>query len=189
MREKLNSNPLYQVAAIGVLLIAAGAFLLSTMGGGGKEEAEGAATPSAESIVATVAASEGAASMASVPPVPARPLPHRVTAAFAANRTVVLLIVKRGGIDDAMTVLASLPVGFVRGVSLFVVPADKIARYAAITQGVKVERVPALVVVGPKRLDHGIPTASVSYGFQSPESIVQAVVDAGYRGPTLDYHP
>jgi hypothetical protein len=157
------------------------------MGGGSKEE-EGAATPSAESIVATVAASEGA-SVASVPPVPARPLPRRVTAAFAANRTVVLLIVRRGGIDDAMTVLASLPVGFVRGVSLFIVPADKIARYAAITQGVKVERVPALVVVRPKRLDHGIPTASVHYGYQSPESIVQAVIDAGYRGRTLDYHP
>jgi hypothetical protein len=188
MREKLNSNPLYQVAVIGVLLVAAGVFLLSTMGGGGKEE-EGAATLSEESIVATVAASEGAASMASVPAVPARPLPRRVTAAFAANRTVVLLIVKRGGIDDVMTVLASLPVGFVRGVSLFVVPADKIARYAAITQGVKVERVPALVVVRPKRLDHGIPTASVSYGFQSPQSIVQAVIDARYKGRTLDYHP
>jgi hypothetical protein len=189
MREKLNDNPVAQMVVVGILLAAVGIFAMGMMGGGGSKEEEGAATRSAESIVTTGATSEGAASVASVPPVPARPLPRRVTAAFAANRTVVLLIVKRGGIDDAMTVLASLPVGFARGVSLFIVPADKIARYVAITQGVKVERVPALVVVRPKHLDHGIPTASVSYGFQSPESIVQAVVDAGYKGPTLDYHP
>ena len=35
----------------------------------------------------------------------------------------------------------------------------------------------------------GIPTASVSYGFQSPESVVQAVIDAGYNGRTVHYHP
>ena len=50
-------------------------------------------------------------------------------------------------------------------------------------------RVPALVVLRPKRLDHGIATASVTYGFQSPESVAQAVIDAGYRGRTLGYHP
>ena len=37
----------------------------------------------------------------------------------------------------------------------FVVPADRIARYATIAQGVDVDRVPALVVIRPKRLDHG----------------------------------
>jgi hypothetical protein len=74
-------------------------------------------------------------------------------------------------------------------VSAFVVPADRIARYASIAQGAAVDRVPALVVLRPKRLDKGIATASVHYGFQSPESVVQAVVDAGYKGRTLDYHP
>jgi hypothetical protein len=44
-------------------------------------------------------------------------------------------------------------------------------------------------VVAPKRLDQQVPTASVHYGFQSPASVVQAIVDAGYEGPTLDYHP
>ena len=68
-------------------------------------------------------------------------------------------------------------------------PPISIARYATIAQGVDVDRVPALVVLRPKRLDHGVATASVHYGFQSPESVVQAVVDAGYKGPTLDYHP
>ncbi|HWW66921.1 MAG TPA: hypothetical protein VNY83_02965 [Solirubrobacterales bacterium] len=204
MREKLNENPLAQVAVVGVLLALAGVMVLSSMGGGGGGEAESSTTttgsasvttPSGSaSVTATVTtpssgATSAPASVSSVPPVPAPPLPHRVTAAFAANRTVVLLIVKHGGIDDTITAVDSLPLAFARSVSLSVVPAGKIARYVAITQGVKVDRVPALIVVRPKHLDKGIATASVSYGFQTPQSIEQAVVDARYRGRTLSYHP
>jgi hypothetical protein len=185
MREKLNSNPLYQAAVVGVLLLAAGFFLLSTMGKGGEEES------SASSEAVASAAAEGTAT--APPPgalaAAAPPPPSPVLSAFAAGRTVVLLFVHDGGIDDRMVKadvgrLESLP-----GVSTFVVPAQRIARYVAIAQGVDVNRVPALVVVRPKRLDHGVPTASVHYGYQSPESVVQAVVDAGYKGPTLGYHP
>ena len=100
---------------------------------------------------------------------------------------MVLLIVKSR--FDAWVAAIVRRLGVIHGVSPFVVPVDKIARYAAITQGVKVERVPALIVIRPKHLDHGVPIASVSYGFQSLESIVQAVFDARYRGPTLSYHP
>ena len=74
-------------------------------------------------------------------------------------------------------------------VATFVVPAKRIARYSAITGGVEVNRVPALVVIRPKSLAGSTPTASVQYGFQSPESVAQAVIDAGYKGRTLDYHP
>lgn len=192
MREKLNSNPIAQAAILGVLLLAAGFFVLSSMGGGGEEE-EGA-TPSAESIVASVSASEGSGVAASPPPpgalaATAPPPPSAVTAAFAANRTVVLLFVRDGGIDDRLVLGATHKLDTLPGVSTFVVPAKRIARYAAIAQGVDVNRVPALVVLRPKRLDHGIATASVTYGFQSPESVAQAVIDAGYRGRTLGYHP
>lgn len=189
MREKLNSNPVAQAAILGVLLLATGFFVLSSMGGGSEEE--GTATPSAESIVATAAASEGAGTapppgaLAGVAPPP----PHAVTAAFAANRTVVLLFVRDGGIDDRLVARATRGLGALSGVATFVVPASRIARYATIAQGVDVNRVPALVVLRPKRLDHGVPTASVTYGFQSPQSVVQAVVDAGYKGRTLGYHP
>ncbi len=137
----------------------------------------------------TTPTSEAAAAPTSVQPVPPPPLPDRLNAAFAANRTVVLLIVKRGGIDDAMTAAGTLPLASKRDVSLFVIPANRIARYAAITQGVNVNRVPALVVVRPRDLDEGVATASVSYGFQGPESIEQAVIDARYKGHTLYYHP
>jgi hypothetical protein len=119
----------------------------------------------------------------------APPLPSAVTTAFAANRTVVLLFVRVGGIDDRKVAATVRSLHALSGVRTFVVPADHIARYAAIAQGVDVNRVPALVVLRPKRLDQGIPSAVVKYGFQSPESVVQAVIDAGYKGPTLDYHP
>ena len=80
-----------------------------------------------------------------------------------------------------MTSAGALPLAFQRDVALFVVPAHRIARYAAITQAVDVSRVPALVAVRPRSLNRGTATASVSYGFQSPQSIVQAVVDAALR--------
>jgi hypothetical protein len=116
-------------------------------------------------------------------------MPRSVTAAFAANDTVVLLFVRGGGIDDRRVAAGVERLRALSGVKVFVVPADRVAHYAGIAQGVGLERVPALVVLRPKRLDHGIPTASVSYGFQTPASMVQAVVDAGYKGKTLDYHP
>jgi hypothetical protein len=191
MREKLNSNPVAQAAVLGVLLLAVGFFVVSSMGGGGEEEG---VSPSSEAMVATVTASEGSG-VAAAPPAPgalaatAPPPPAAVTAAFAANRTVVLLFVSDSGIDDRLVLAATRTLARLPGVATFVVPAKRIARYAAIAQGVDVNRVPALVVLRPKRLDHGIATASVTYGFQSPESVVQAVVDAGYKGPTLGYHP
>jgi hypothetical protein len=200
MRQKLNENPMAQLAVIGVLLVLAGVFVLSSMGGGEEAEESTATTSSASvttptgasaSVTATVTAptAEASATPTAVPPIPPRPLPARVTAAFDANRTVVLLIVAPRGIDDAMTAEGALPLAFKRDVALFVVPARKIARYSAITQGVDVSRVPALVVVRPRRLDHGVVTASVDYGFQSSQNIVQAVIDARYNGRTLGYHP
>jgi hypothetical protein len=211
MREQLNSNPLAQVAIIGFLLVATGFFVLSTMGGG-EEEPEGGATEATVSIAGTEAsgtatgatpgeAVEGALEAAeapaptSVPTLPpsaaasALPPPRPVTSAFDDGRTVVVLFIRRGGIDDRMAVAAVEGLDLVPDVASFVVPAGRIARYAAIAQGVAVDRVPALVVVSPKRLDKDIPTASVHYGFQSPESVRQAVIDAGYEGRTLDYHP
>lgn len=194
MREQLNDNPMVQLAVVAVLLIGAGFFVMSSMGGGGEEEGSGAAdaTMSVVGSDATEPAVEG--TPASVPPLPtaeAPPLPREVTDAFAANRTVVLLFVRNGGIDDRLVrdsvdhLRATLP-----EVSAFVVPAGQISDYAAIAQGVAVDRVPALVVVRPKNLGKsGIPVASVSYGFQSPQSVVQAAIDAGYKGPTIDYHP
>jgi hypothetical protein len=192
MREKLNENPLYQAAAIGVLLVVAAIFLLGSMGG----EEEEASSESGESLTAQAVAE---AEPAGVPPPgalaeSAPPPPAPVQKAFDENRTVVLLFVRKGGFDDRIVksdikVLKRLePPGY-PDPATFVVPADKIARYATIAQGAGVTRVPALVVIRPKKLDHGIPTASVREGVQSLESVYQAVRDAGYKGRVLAYHP
>jgi hypothetical protein len=200
MREKLNSNPVAQIALIGVLLLATGFFVMSSMGGGssgGEESESGAisATTATSTEPGEAAASEAPAgldaalAMVSQASAGAAPLPRPVYDSWKAGDTVVLLFVHDGGIDDKLATDATHRLAAMSGVATFIVPASKISRYAAITEGVGVNRVPALVVVRPKRLHEAIPTASVSYGFQSGESVVQAVIDAGYEGPTVDYHP
>jgi len=207
MREQLNSNPILQLAVIGVLLVGGGLFLMSTMGGGESEEAAApevsatvngvaatGATPGAAVDNAVETLEAGAAESAALPPTAATSgatprLPQPVLNAWKANETVVLLFVRDGGIDDRLVARTTAGLSGLPRVRTFVVPADQIARYTAVSEGVGVERVPALVVVAPRRLDQQVPTASVHYGFQSPASVVQAIVDAGYEGPTLDYHP
>jgi hypothetical protein len=190
MREKLNENPMAQVALVAVLLVLAAVFLLGKMGGTSEEE--GAEEPIAPATTTSTELSTG--------PVPKLPAPGSglgsapappadVVRAFDANKTVVLLFVRRGGIDDRLVTRAASRLGALPTVASFVVPSDRIAHYVSIAQGVDLNRLPALVVVRPKHLTRGVPTASVQYGFQSAESIVQAVVDASYHGGTLAYHP
>lgn len=209
MREKLNENPLAQIAVIGVLLLAVGFFVMSSMGGGGEEGGEGgeesggevAATvngapgtgsspgEAVESAVASLEAGATSSGAASAAPPPVKAPPDDVVEAYESGDTVAILFIHDSGIDDRLVRDASERLSSLSGVSTFVVPAAKISRYAAITEGVGVDRVPALVVIRPKRVGGSIPTASVSYGFQSGESVVQAVIDAGYDGPAVDYHP
>lgn len=201
MRDALNNNPVVQAAVVAVLLLGAVAFLL--MSGGGEEEEAAPAgpvevagteisatgAPPGEALEAPV---EGASSAALVPgqlAAAAPPPPAPVLEAWESNRTVVLLFVHNDGIDDRLVRNATRAVEGFPNASFFVVPARQISRYAAIAEGVGVERVPALVAVTPKRLRDGQPTASVAYGFQRPETVRQAVIDAGYEGPTIDYHP
>jgi hypothetical protein len=200
MREALNSNPLVQLGVVAALLVVVAVFLMSSGGGGGEEEAAsgGAATTEVSTGATAPAAGEEAggsealgAALAGAAPagIAAPPLPKPVLRAWQANRTLVLLFVHDGGIDDKRVKVATEGLAGFRDAEVFIVPAKRISRYAAITEGVGVDRVPALVVVTPKDLDKSVPTASVSYGFQSPQSVAQAVIDAGYEGRTLDYHP
>lgn len=201
MREQLNNNPVAQMAVVAVLLLVGGFFFISTMGGGGEEEsgeaappvtAEGTPPSATEGTLGT--ATEGTAeaieggAVSAVPPATGEP-PAPVVRAWDSGATVVLLFVRDGGIDDRLVRETTAGLSGLPNVAAFVVPATGIARYSAITGGLGVERVPALVVVSPKEASGGVPTASVRYGFQRSEAVVQAVIDANYRGPTLDYHP
>jgi len=203
MRDALNSNPLVQAAVIAVLLIGAAVFLLRPGGGEEEESATEATVRIAGTDVTAVAggstpeaaleaAIEGAPTTQVTPgrlAASAPPLPTPVLDAWKANRTLVMLFVHDGGIDDGLARNATRAIGGFPNASIFVVPAREISAYAAVAEGVGVERVPALVVVTPKHLQDSVPTASVAYGFLSPESVRQAVIDAGYEGPTIDYHP
>lgn len=186
MREKLNDNPAAQIAVIGILLAAVGIFAMTSMGGGSEEE-EGAAPPAA--AIASTEVSPSELSLPASGPGAPPPPPRAVLDAFAANQTVALLFVDNGGIDDRLVAATTRRLDSLPRVASFVVPASQIAHYAGIAQGVKLSRVPALVVLRPKQLDGGAPAASVEYGFQSPQSVVQAVIDARYHGQTLGYHP
>jgi hypothetical protein len=194
MREKLNENPMAQVAVVGVLLVLAAVFLLGKMGGGseGEEEGESAAATAAVSAVETELEA-GSAPVHLPPPgtgpgAPPPP-PEAVVSAFNAGDTVSILFVRDGGIDDRLVTQAVDRLEGMSDVATFVVPAHQLARYVSIAQGVELNRLPALVVIRPKHLSKGYDAASVHYGFQSAENVVQAVVDARYHGKTLAYHP
>jgi hypothetical protein len=205
MREKLNDNPMAQIGLVAILLVVV-AFMLLKPGGGEEEETEvpteavvtnaetgvtgtatGATTDEAvEGALEAGAVADASAAAASIPP---PPIPAPVARAYEANKTVVLLVVHDGGIDDRLVAGTARGLSGYEDVALFEVPANQIARYAAITLGADVQQVPALVVMRPRKLSGGVPQASVDSGFQTSQSIVQAVVDARYKGPEETYHP
>jgi hypothetical protein len=211
VREKLNKDPKAQIVLIAVLAVV-GIFMFMKMSGGGEEEGEEAPTAATVSVAGTdatgtavgatpgeavegavesalEAAAAGASASATASAIPLPPLPRPVAAAYDADKTVVLLIVHDGGIDDRLVAGAARRLEGEPGLALFVVPVKQIARYAAVTLGAEVKQVPALLVMRPRKLSGGSPEASVDYGFQTPQSVVQAVIDARYKGPEETYHP
>jgi hypothetical protein len=198
VRRALNENAVLQIVIVAILLIAV-AFLFATrvLNREGEaatatpatepataEAAAPSAEPSAAAATPSIAGTASPAPAAAVGEFEAGPgLPNRLVSAYEDGDTVVLLVTRRVGIDDRE--LRSL-VGRARSrgdVSVFVTNAGRISRYSRITQGVDVNRVPALVVMKPRSAVKGdTPEAGVSYGFRSAESILQAIRDAGYRG-------
>jgi hypothetical protein len=194
MREKLNENPMAQVAVVGVLLVLAAVFLLGKMGGGSEEEEGGESAAATAAVTAVETELEAGTDPAPLPapgsgPGAPPPPPQAVLSAYEAGDTVALLFVEDDGIDDRLVRRAVGRLEGMSGVATFVVPTSQLARYVSIAQGVDLNRVPALVVIRPKDLSKGYNAAFVRYGFQRPENVVQAVVDARYRGGTLAYHP
>lgn len=148
-------------------------------------------TPTAAPTVGAVPVAPTAATGTVSPEalVPGPGLPRDVAQAFARGNAVVLLIVKSGSTDDDL-VRRSVNGVSKPGVSVFVAPASKIARYSRIAQGVGVSRVPALIVIRPRKAGGDAPQATVSYGFRDSQSVIQAVEDALYTGrDDVPYHP
>jgi hypothetical protein len=217
MRNAINKNPIAQIAVVGVLVLVVGMLLFggvmkkdsppppvpaapgTTVAPGTPgapvttaPPAPGTTDPAAVAATPTDPTAVGAApatTSGALPVVPGPPLPPRVQAAYRDGKVVVLLVHRGGGIDDKMVAQTVTRLHSVPGVAVFTSLARGIARYTRITQGVNVDRVPALVVVRPRDLTAGTPTAEVRYGFTSPASVVQQVRDALYNGPTVGYSP
>jgi hypothetical protein len=211
MRKAMNENPIVQIGLLGGLAVIVGLLLMTRV-----LHHKGPSAPTTSTTPTTGAVpSPGTASgtgTAAVPPTaaPATPvpgtaapadipsgrlvagpgLPKPVASAYARNKAIVLLITRHRGIEDD-AVKASVELLRREGnLAVFVANAGKISRFSRITEGVNVNRVPALVVVRPRKLTQGPPVASVSYGFRGPDSVQQAVRDALYKGPTnLPYYP
>ena len=195
MREKLNNNPMAQLGVVAVLLVVAAFFFISMAGGGESEPGEseaGLTAPTESTLGVPVEGAEAApvagSPLEAVPPPTVAP-PDEVLDAWKSGATVALLFVRDGGIDDELVEETTEDLSGFPGVTTFVVEANQLAEYSAITGGTGVERVPALVVMTPKDVAGSVPTASVDYGFQTHQAITQALIDAGYKGPTLSYHP
>jgi hypothetical protein len=150
------------------------------------------AAPDAAAPQAGSSATSPEAASEAVPPGTLKPgpgLPVSVVKAYAEGKAVVLLVVRQRGLDDQPVEAAVRALEGRPDLAVFVTGAKRIARYARITQGVNVSRVPALVVVQPRGVSGDVPRASVSYGFRGAESVVQAVRDALYKGGNVPYYP
>jgi hypothetical protein len=198
LRQAINNNPIAQVAVLGGLAVLVGLFFMMNMKGKGSSETASSAAPAPSTSAPPAPAST---SSATAPPpttgtvspdalVPGRGLPKPVVTAWKQGDTVVLLVVRQGGIDDRLVRNSVRSLSSDGGVTVFVTRANHVARYSRITQGVGVSQAPALVVVRPKRVTGSVPEAQVDYGFRDAQGVVQAVHDAVYSGKdNLPYSP
>jgi hypothetical protein len=210
----MNDNPTVQIAVIGVLVVLVGFFFMTNMKKGSSGSSGSTATP-APSASGTAGATAGTAtptpapgtaapsagSTAAAPPVtsgtvppdalvPGPGLPRPVVAAWKRGDAIVLLVVRPHGVDDRLVKDSVESLKSDPNLAVFVARAEHVARYSRITQGVGVNRVPALVVVRPRSTGGSVPEAQVSYAFRSRQSVVQAVHDALYTGQdNLPYYP
>jgi hypothetical protein len=201
MREKLNENPVMQIALVAVLVAVVGYFALTKLGGSSESEAAVGGTASAEASTAEgpVVGEEGGGSLETGTPVAStsaaaapigKKLPAEVDAAYAANQTIVLLVYRDGGIDDALVRQAAAGLDGMADVAFFSVPVENVADYSSITGPIGVDQAPALVVVRKRGMNDGGPApATVDYGFRDATDIRQAVKDSNYTGPELSYAP
>ena len=216
MRDAINNNPKVQLGVIAALVLLTAVVVLPSMMGHKGSGSSGtttntvsaqATTPngSVDATVQTTQPVPGATSAAVpgatgvAPPaatvnpealVPGPGLPAPLIDAWKQGKAVVLLVVRNHGIDDRMVSRSVRSLSSDSQLSVFVVHANRVARYSRITQGVGVSQVPALVIVRPRKVSGSVPEAQVAYGFRDSQTVVQYVHDALYSGKDdLPYSP
>jgi hypothetical protein len=215
MRDAINNNPKVQLGVLGALVLLVAVMVLPSMMG--KKSSDSGATtntvsaqattpqgsvdltvkttqpPGATSAAAGATGATGVAPATTVDPqalVPGPGLPRPVIDSWRDGKAVVLLLVRNNGIDDKLVSSSVRSLSGDSNLKVFVVHANKIARYSRITQGVGVSQVPALLIVRPKSVSGSTPEAQVAYGFRDSQTVVQYVHDALYSGKDdLPYSP
>jgi len=214
MRRALNENPMVQAIFIGILAIVAGFLLLTRVMGGSSTETATEATTTTPGVASTdpAATTDPAAGVpvdpAATAPVAPAPtgetapsipagsfaagpgLPAPVVQAYARGQTVTIVVTKNRGIDDANMRDATSTLRNRSDTAVFTTNAHNVAKYSRITSGVNLDRAPALIVLTPRAVNgNDAPTATISYGYRSIQSTVQALDDAEYNGKELPYYP
>ncbi len=214
MREKINEDPRTQMALLGALALIGVVFFL--LRGGGETVPDATAPTTDPSATATAptdpAAAAASGSTLTVPgsrPAPggdlgpsssnsgaikeleAGPgLPEAFVKAYSDDQIVAILFYDKGGLDDR-ELKAEVTQQF-RGekdVKLFIESPNAVADYSQITQGVGLDRTPALIVIKPRSTTEGAPVASINYGFRGSKAIQQTLRDAVYDGGTVTVYP
>jgi hypothetical protein len=215
MRDAINNNPKVQLGLLGALILLVALMVLPSMMGK-KSSSDGSTTntvsaqattpngsvdltvkttqpPGATSAAGATGATGVAPPATSVDPqalVPGPGLPRPVIDSWRDGKAVVLLLVRNHGIDDRLVSASVRGLSGDSNLAIFVVHANKIARYSRITQGVGVSQVPALLIIRPKSVSGSTPEAQVAYGFRDSQTVVQYVHDALYSGKDdLPYSP
>ncbi len=161
---------------------------------------DAAATPATPATPAPAPATAAAppATQATAPPadagassglLPSAGLPKDVLVAYAKNEPIALLVIDPKSFPDKQVKKYTEALSGDKGTKVFIVQAKDIADYARITQGVAVDRTPALVVIRPRNRTDGVPTALVAEGFRGSASVKTALEDALYNGPTEPSYP
>jgi hypothetical protein len=215
MRKALNDNPMVQIAVLGIVAVVFAVLLFTTVLK--KKDTAATATDPAAATATTAPATSApvtptdssatpavpsdsatpAPTTAAPPPggsiadglLPSKGLPSDVLVAFAKNQTIALLVIDPKGMSDKKVEEYTNELRSRNDVEVFVVDVKDIADYSRITIGATVTRVPALVVIRPRKLSGSVPTATVSYGFRDAASVNQAVDDALYDGRQIPSYP
>ena len=216
MRKALNDNPMVQIAVLGIVAVVFAVILFSSVlkkddtaasatdpaaaaaaGGVAAPATTDPVAPTDSSATASTPSATPAPSAATPPPggsiadglLPSKGLPSDVLVAFAKNQTIALLVIDPKGISDKKVEEYTNTLRSRDDVEVFTVDVKDIAKYSRITIGATVSRVPALVVIRPRKLSGAVPTATVSYGFRDAASINQAADDALYDGRQIPSYP
>src|SRR5262249_10190030 len=118
MRQAINNNPIVQIAVLGGLALIVAVFFMTSMNKGSSDSSSTASSaapapaPAGPPAPARGRTAAGSAAVPSAPPaagtvarealVPGPGLPKPVATAWKRGDTVVLLVVRQGGIDDRL---------------------------------------------------------------------------------------